>query len=196
MQADKIPELEKLFDQFVRIIDPTGPREGTEETPLRMAKAWAAWTEGYDIDPASLLKTFDDGAGCYDELVVVHNIPVQSVCMHHTAPIIGKAHVGYLPNNKIVGLSKLARLTDAFARRLQVQELLTTQIAHCLHDALEARAVGVIIRASHGCMSSRGVKIHGATTTTSCMLGLLHDDAAARAEFLTLCQMAERNAND
>jgi GTP cyclohydrolase I len=192
MQADKIPELEKLFDQFVRVIDPTGPREGTEETPLRMAKAWAEWTSGYDIDPRDLLKTFEDGAGSYDEFVIVHGIPVQSVCMHHTAPIVGTAHVGYLPNKKIVGLSKLARVTDAFARRLQVQELLTTQIAHCLQDTLQARAVGVIIRASHGCMSSRGVKIHGATTTTSCMLGLLQDDAAARTEFLALCKMAEK----
>jgi GTP cyclohydrolase I len=193
MQSDKIPELEKLFEQFIEIIDPTGPRPGTTETPLRIAKAWAEYTSGYDIDPAELLKTFDDGAEKYDELIVVHGIPVVSNCEHHGASISGTASVGYIPDQRIVGLSKLARLVDAYSRRLQVQERLTQQIAHCLHDTLQARATGVIIRASHSCMSSRGVRIHGSTTTTSCMLGLLHDDAAARAEFLTLCQMAEKD---
>jgi GTP cyclohydrolase I len=193
MQSDKIPQLEKLFEQFIKIIDPEGPRSGTTETPLRMAKAWSEWTAGYDINPADLLKTFDDGAEKYDELIVVHNIPVISQCEHHISRIDGIAHFAYIPDKRIVGLSKLARVVDAYARRLQVQERMTQQIAHCLHDTLQARATGVIIRASHSCMSTRGVKIHGSTTTTSCMLGLLHDDAAARAEFLNLCQMAEKN---
>jgi len=190
-KSEKISALEALFEQFIEIVDPTGPRSGTEETPHRMAQAWAEWTSGYDIDPTDLLKTFEDGAEHYDQFVIVHNIPVRSHCEHHSAAIEGIAHVGYLPNRRIVGLSKLARVTDAFARRLQVQERLTYQIAHTIHDVLEPRAVGVIIRATHGCMSTRGVKIHGSTTTTSCMLGVLQDDAGARAEFVDLCKMAE-----
>jgi GTP cyclohydrolase I len=188
---EKVHKLEKLFEQFLEIVDPTGPRSGTEETPKRIAKAWCEWTSGYDIDPADLLKTFDDGAEHYDQFVIVHNIPVWSHCEHHGAAIEGIAHVGYLPDKRIVGLSKLARVTDAFARRLQVQERLTFQIAHTIQDALQARATGVIIRASHGCMSTRGVKIHGSTTTTSCMLGILQQDAGARSEFVELCKMAE-----
>ena len=191
--TDKVRALEDLFRQVIDTVDPTGPRTGTEETPLRVAKAWSEWCGGYEIDPSLLLKTFDDGADNYDEFVIVHNIPVSSHCEHHLASISGSCHVGYLPNKRIVGLSKLARVVDAYARRLQVQERMTQQIARCLFDALEPRAVGVVMRASHGCMSSRGVRIHGSTTTTSCMLGILHDDAAARAEFLTLCQMAEKN---
>lgn len=189
---EKVHKLEKLFEQFLEIVDPAHPRSGTSETPLRMAKAWCEWTSGYATDPAELLKTFDDGAETYDQFVIVHNIPVRSNCEHHSARIEGIAHVGYLPNRRIVGLSKLARVTDAFARRLQVQERLTDQIAHTINDVLEPRAVGVIIRAEHGCMSTRGVKIHGSTTTTSCMLGALQNDAAARAEFIDLCKMAEK----
>jgi len=139
------------------------------------------------------LKTFDDGAEHYDQFVIVHNIPIRSHCEHHSAAIEGIAHVGYLPDRRIVGLSKLARVTDAFARRLQVQERLTYQIAHTIHTELQARATGVIIRATHGCMSTRGVCVHGSTTTTSCMLGVLQEDAGARAEFVELCKMAEKN---
>jgi GTP cyclohydrolase I len=190
---EKIDALEKVFDEFIRIIDPTGPRSGTAETPRRIAKAWSEWTAGYMIDPASLMKTFEDGAEHYDQFVIVHNIPILSHCEHHGAAIAGHAHIGYLPNRRIVGLSKLARVADAYARRLQVQERLTSQIAHTVHDTLEARATGVIIRASHGCMSTRGVRIHGSTTTTSCMLGILQDDQAARAEFMSLCRMAEKD---
>lgn len=170
--------------------DPT--REGLLETPTRVAKAYQVWLGGYEIDPASLLKTFTDGAEGAGELVIVHNIPVFSMCEHHMAPFTGIAHVGYIPNGKIVGLSKLARLVDAYARRLQVQERLTQQIANTLVEALQPIGAGVIIRATHTCMSSRGVKVSGSTTTTSAMRGALMDEASARAEFMQLCFAAER----
>ena len=128
----------------------------------------------------------------YDSFVIVHNIPIFSHCEHHLAEISGYAHVGYLPGARIVGISKLARVADAYARRLQVQERLTVQIAHCIQDTLQARATGVIIRARHGCMSTRGACVTSALTTTSCMLGLLREEPDTRAEFLSLCHAAER----
>lgn len=168
-------------------------REGLLETPTRVAKAWKEWASGYGQDPAAVLKTFEDGADGVGELVIVHNIPVISKCEHHLADIVGHAHVGYIPKGRIVGLSKLARLVDIFGRRLQVQERLTNQVADALQEHLDPVGVGVLIRAHHGCMSTRGVKIHGSTTTTSAMRGVLLKEASARAEFLTLCDMAERN---
>jgi GTP cyclohydrolase I len=166
-------------------------REGLRETPARVAKAWKEWASGYDQDPATILKTFEDGADGVGELVIVHNIPIISKCEHHLADIVGHAHIGYIPSGKIVGLSKLARLADVFGRRLQVQERLTNQIADALQEHLSPLGVGVLIRAHHGCMSTRGVKIHGSTTTTSAMRGVLLKEASARAEFLSLCAMAE-----
>jgi len=124
--------------------------------------------------------------------VIVHNIPVRSHCEHHLAEINGIAHVGYLPTNKVVGLSKLARVVDAYARRLQVQERMTVQIAQCIDDVLQPRAVGVLVRARHSCMETRGVKTTDSLTTTSCMLGMLRDAGELRNEFLTLCQLAEQ----
>jgi len=162
-----------------------------KETPTRFLKAWKEWAWGYTQSPANILKTFEDGANGYDEMVVVHNVPVISKCEHHLADIIGHAHVGYVPNGKIVGLSKLARLVEVFARRLQVQERMVVQIADAIEEHLQPKGVGVIIRAAHGCMSTRGVKIHGSTTTTSAMRGALMDKPQAREEFLTLCKMAE-----
>lgn len=169
--------------------DPT--REGLRDTPERVCKAWKEWATGYDQDPATILKTFEDGATDVDELVIVHNIPFISKCEHHLADMIGIAHVGYIPNGRIVGLSKLARLVDCFARRLQVQERATTQIADALMNHLQPVGVGVLVRASHACMSTRGVKVHGSVTTTSAMRGALMDKAVARKEFLDLCRMAE-----
>lgn len=167
-------------------------REGLKETPRRVLKAWKEWAQGYGQDPREILKTFQDGAEeCGDEFVIVSNIPIVSKCEHHLADITGIAHVGYIPNGKIVGLSKLARVTDLFARRLQVQERLTNQIANAVHDVLEAKGTGVIVRAQHACMSSRGVKVHGAVTTTSAMRGALLTNPAARSEFLDLCKVAE-----
>jgi GTP cyclohydrolase I len=184
--------IEASISSLLKQLDPDPFREGLRETPKRVAKAWAEWCGGYDTDIPSLLKTFEDGASGYDELVIVHHIPISSHCEHHMAPIVGTAHVGYLPGARIVGLSKLPRLVDAFSRRLQVQERLTVQIADTLMEHLGARAVGVIVRAEHGCMSSRGVRVHGSTTTTSAMRGLLADDRALKTEFLSLCQMADK----
>ena len=168
-------------------------REGLQETPARVLKAWKEWATGYGKDPAAVLKTFQDGAEGVNELVIVHNIPVISKCEHHMSDVIGHAPVGYIPNGRIVGLSKLARVTDIFARRLQVQERLTNQIADALEEHLKPTGVGVVIRANHACMSTRGVKIHGSTTTTSAMRGALMTESSARKEFLDLCAMAERD---
>ncbi len=172
--------------------DPT--REGLKDTPARVIKAWKEWASGYGQDPKDILKVFEGETS--DQMVIVHNIPVVSYCEHHMAPIHGTAHVGYLPNATvgIVGLSKLPRLVDVYARRLQVQERMTWQIAQAMETHLKPHGVGVLIRASHMCMSSRGVKIHGSLTTTSAMLGSLRNDAAARSEFITLCRDAERAA--
>lgn len=165
-------------------------REGLRETPLRFVKSWFERLDGYDMDPVALLKTFEDGKT--DEMVIVHNIPVISMCEHHCADIIGVAHVGYVPNGRIVGLSKLVRLVNGFSRRLQVQERLTADIANALvSPPVEAKGVGVLVRAQHHCMSTRGVRVHGSLTTTSAMRGALMDNPAARAEFLDLCRMAE-----
>lgn len=166
-------------------------REGLLDTPARVAKAWGEFTCGYAMDPAEILKTFEDGAEGTDEMVIVHNIPVMSRCEHHLEQISGVAHVAYIPDGRVVGLSKLARLVDVFARRLQVQERMTVQIADALMEHVQPKGVAVLIRASHGCMAARGVKIHGSETTTSALRGVLKE-SAARAEFLTLCQMAEK----
>jgi GTP cyclohydrolase I len=166
-------------------------REGLRETPARFLKAWKDWACGYAIDPGEVLKTFEDGASGYDEMVIVHNLPVISKCEHHLADIIGHAHVGYIPNGKIVGLSKLARLVEVYSRRLQVQERLTVQIADAIVKHLDPKGVGVVVRASHGCMSTRGVKVHGNSTTTSAMRGAMMEKPEARKEFFDLCKMAE-----
>lgn len=161
-------------------------REGLQETPMRAAKAWDEWMCGYTMNAADLLKVFEDGAAGCDEMVVVQNIPVYSHCEHHLAPIFGTATVGYLPNDRIVGLSKLNRLVDMFARRLQVQERLTVQIADALMQNLNPKGVGVLVRARHMCMESRGIKHAGTHTTTSSMQGLFRTDPQVRQEFLNL----------
>jgi GTP cyclohydrolase I len=161
-------------------------RQGLHETPERVAKAWAHWTRGYAEDPAAILKTFDDGGERYNELIVVRNIPVYSHCEHHLAPFFGYAAIGYLPTGRIVGLSKLTRLVNCFAARLQVQERLTQQIAQSLLEHLNPKAVGVIVRCRHMCMESRGIAVPGEETVTSTMLGELEKNAAQRAEFLSL----------
>jgi GTP cyclohydrolase I len=193
VEQHKSEVLETIIRQLLVCIGEDPDRPGLLETPARVARAWGTWAGGYGIDPASQLKTFADGAKeGKGELVIVHNIPVQSNCEHHMAPFHGIAHVGYIPAGKIVGLSKLARVVDAFSRRLQVQERLTQQIADCIDDTLKPHGTAVIIRATHTCMSSRGVKVHGSTTTTSAMRGALMDEAAARAEFMQLCFAAEK----
>jgi GTP cyclohydrolase I len=159
-------------------------REGLLDTPTRVAKAYRDWFSGYAVDPAEYLgRTFEEVAG-YDEMIVLRDIPFESFCEHHMAPIIGRAHVGYLPTDKVVGISKLARVVDAYARRLQVQEKLTAQIAHCIDMVLKPRGVGVVIDAVHQCMTTRGVHKRGVSMITSQMLGSFRDDARTRSEFL------------
>lgn len=159
-------------------------REGLIDTPRRVAKAYEDWFGGYNLDPIQFLaRTFEEVDG-YDEMIVLRDITFESHCEHHMAPIIGKAHVGYLPNNKIVGISKLARVVDAFARRFQVQEKLTAQIAQCIETVLKPKGVGVVIDAVHQCMTTRGIHKAGVSMVTSQMLGAFRNDARTRAEFL------------
>jgi GTP cyclohydrolase I len=174
--------------RFLESIGENPDRPGLQETPARVAKAWGAWSAGYAQDPAEVLKVFEDGAEQYNELIVVKNIPVYSHCEHHLAPFFGKATVGYLPSGKIVGLSKLTRLVDCFARRLQVQERMTTQIAEALMEHLAPKAVGVVVSCRHLCMESRGIRAIGEETITSAMLGELQPNLALRTEFLALAR--------
>jgi GTP cyclohydrolase IA len=170
--------------------DPT--RQGLRETPARVDKAWRHWTSGYAQDPAKILKVFEDGADRYEELIVVQGIPVYSHCEHHMAPFFGTASIGYVPNGKIVGLSKLTRLVECFARRLQVQERLTVQIAEALMTHLEPRSVGVVLQCRHLCMESRGIQATGEETVTSVLLGEIRDNAALRQEFLHVVRSKRR----
>ena len=161
-------------------------REGLIDTPKRVAKAYKDWFSGYEMDPADYLRrTFEEVAG-YDEVIVLRDIEYESHCEHHMAPIIGRVHVGYLPDGKVVGISKLARVVDAFARRFQVQEKMTAQIARCIEDVLQPRGVAVIVEGAHECMTTRGIHKRGVSMVTSKMLGAFRDDARTRMEFLQL----------
>ncbi|MBZ0151149.1 MAG: GTP cyclohydrolase I FolE [Planctomycetes bacterium] len=166
-------------------LDPEPRREGLLQTPRRVEKAFRFYTSGYAQDPKKVIGDALFEAET-DEMVVVKNIELYSLCEHHLAPFFGKAHVAYIPGKKIVGLSKLARVVDIFARRLQVQERLTMQIAQALDDVLEPRGVGVVIEASHLCMMMRGVEKQNSSTVTSCLLGLFRKDERTRGEFLKL----------
>ena len=159
-------------------------REGLKDTPKRVVNAYGDWFSGYLADPGEyMLRTFEEVEG-YDEMVVLRDIAFESHCEHHMAPIIGRAHVGYLPTKRIVGISKLARVVAGYARRFQVQEKLTAQVAGCIHDVLKPRGVGVVIEAVHQCMTTRGVHKRGVSMVTSKMLGTFRNDASTRAEFL------------
>ncbi|HSG58136.1 MAG TPA: GTP cyclohydrolase I FolE [Woeseiaceae bacterium] len=161
-------------------------REGLLDTPKRVASAYEDWFKGYKQDPVAYLKrTFEEVEG-YDEMIVLRDIEFESHCEHHMAPIIGKCHVGYLPRNKVVGISKLARVVEAFARRLQVQEKMTAQIANCIQDVLNPKGVGVVIEAVHQCMTTRGIHKTDVSMVTSQMLGGFRKDARTRAEFLRM----------
>jgi GTP cyclohydrolase I len=177
--------------EILQAVEPgnrNGLREGLLDTPTRVAKAWAHWAGGYSIDIAGLLKVFEDGAEGYDQMVIVKDIPIYSKCEHHLADIFGTATIAYIPNGKVVGLSKLSRVADAFARRLQVQERLTNQIADALHEHLQPIGVGVVIKARHMCMESRGLCQQGHHTITSALRGAIKDEPQVRAEFLQLAQ--------
>lgn len=161
-------------------------REGLQDTPGRVVRAYEEWFAGYEDDPIEYLqRTFEEVEG-YDEMVLLKNIRVESFCEHHMAPIIGKAHIGYLPSARVVGISKLARVVETYARRFQVQEKMTAQIAHCIQDVLQPRGVAVVIEAAHQCMTTRGVHKPGVTMVTSQMLGAFRNDPMTRREFLTI----------
>jgi GTP cyclohydrolase I len=167
-------------------------REGLVDTPKRVVEASQDWFSGYSIDPREYLsRTFEEMAG-YDEMVVLRDIEFESHCEHHMAPIIGRAHVGYLPTTKVVGISKLARVVDVFARRFQVQEKMTAEIARCINDVLQPRGIGVVIEAVHECMTTRGVHKRGVSMITSKMLGAFRADARTRSEFLTFIEIRDR----
>ncbi len=164
--------------------DPT--REGLIDTPRRVAKAWKEYCAGYADDPAKHLERVFEEVGGYDEIVLLKDIPFQSHCEHHMAPIIGKAHIAYLPQNHVVGISKLARVLHGFARRLQVQERLTAEVADCIWDNLKPQGVAVVIEASHACMTARGVRTPGVSMVTSRMMGVFRDGDRSRKEVLAL----------
>jgi len=166
-------------------------REGLRDTPARVARAYDDWFSGYADDPVTFLqRTFEEVEG-YDEMVVLRDIRFESHCEHHLAPIIGRAHVGYLPARKVVGISKLARVVDAYARRLQVQEKMNAQIANCIQHVLEPKGVAVVIEAAHQCMTTRGVHKPGVTMVTSTMIGAFREDSRTRREFLAMIRNPE-----
>jgi GTP cyclohydrolase I len=179
-------EAEEAIRTLLRWAGDDPSREGLADTPARVAKAFEDWFSGYDQDPeAYLARTFEEVAG-YDDMVILRDIRFESHCEHHLAPIIGRVHVGYLPTNKVVGISKLARVVQAFSRRLQVQEKMNAQIAHCIQRVLEPKGVAVVIEAAHQCMTTRGVHKTGVTMVTSTMLGAFRDNSDTRREFLNI----------
>ncbi len=184
-------ETEGIEDNIVRLLQFIGEdpkRGGLLDTPKRVAKAWKHWASGYGVDIPALLKTFEDGADGCDEMVVVKDIPFYTHCEHHMAPFFGTATIAYIPDGRIVGLSKLPRVVNAFARRLQVQERLTNQIADAIQEHLQPKGVGVVIRARHLCMESRGIQQQGHYTITSALRGVMRESPEARAEFLDLAR--------
>jgi len=161
-------------------------REGLLDTPMRVAKAYEDWFSGYRENPVDYLqRTFQEVDG-YDEMIVLRDITYESHCEHHMAPIIGKVHVGYLPKNKVVGISKIARVVDAFARRFQVQEKMTAQIANCIQDVLQPKGVAVVVEGKHQCMTTRGIHKSNVSMVTSQMVGTFRKDARTRSEFLRM----------
>jgi GTP cyclohydrolase I len=177
-------EAEEAVRTLIRWAGDDPAREGLAETPARVARAYEDWFSGYEQDPASFLgRTFSEIAK-YDEMVILKAIPFSSHCEHHMAPITGQVHVGYLPRKRVVGISKLARLVQAFSRRLQIQERLTAEIADALQKELQPLGVAVMVEATHACMTTRGVHAREAVMTTSRMLGVFRDNAKTRAEFL------------
>lgn len=181
-------DIEDNIRRLLQFIGDNPLREGLHETPHRVAKAWQFWGRGYGQDVAAVLKTFEDGAEGTDEMVVVKDLPFYTHCEHHMAPFFGTATIAYLPNKKIVGLSKLSRVLDIFARRLQVQERLTCQVADALMENLDPLGAGVVIKARHLCMESRGICQQGHHTITSALRGLFKSDSSVRSEFLNLAR--------
>jgi GTP cyclohydrolase I len=182
-------EVEGAVRTLIRWAGDDPDREGLIGTPSRVARAYEEWFGGYDEDPRDYLKrTFEEVAG-YDEIVLLRDVRFVSHCEHHMAPIIGRAHIAYLPRNRVVGISKLIRLVDAYAKRLQVQERLTAEIASCLDSVLKPHGVAVVVEGVHECMTTRGVKRPEVTMVTSRMLGVFRDQPQTRAEFLAAIDM-------
>jgi GTP cyclohydrolase IA len=188
-EAAKLPVPEDVQEAVKTLLRWSGEdpeREGLLDTPKRVARAWKEYCEGYQENPAiHLARTFEEVGG-YDELVLLKDIPFHSHCEHHMAPIIGKASIAYMPTDRVVGISKLARVLHGFARRLQVQERLTAEVAECIWDNLKPHGVAVVIEASHSCMTARGVRTPGVGMTTSRLLGCFLDDARSRKEVMSL----------
>ncbi len=176
----------KMVRDLLQFVGENPDREGLQETPVRFLKAWREYTRGYSERPEDILKVFEDGAERVDEMVIVHDIPVYSLCEHHLAPFFGKAHVGYVPDHKILGLSKISRLVEVFSRRLQVQERLTNQIADAMDEHLQPLGVAVVIECRHMCMESRGIRHQGSGTVTSALRGSIKTNPDTRREFLSL----------
>jgi GTP cyclohydrolase I len=179
-------EAESAVKTLLNWVGEDSDREGLKATPARVAKAYEEWFSGYKDDPVDFLKrTFREVDG-YDELIILRDIDFESHCEHHLAPIIGKVQVGYLPNRKVVGISKLARVVETFAKRMQVQESMTAQIAHCINDVLKPKGVGVVVEGVHQCMTTRGIRKPGVSMVTSQLLGVFRSDPRTRAEFLNI----------
>jgi GTP cyclohydrolase I len=183
-------EAEAAVRVLIRWAGDDPDREGLLDTPARVARSYAELFGGYDEDPRSYLKRTFEEVGGYDELVVLTNIPVISFCEHHMLPVTGRAHVGYLPRNRVVGISKLARVAQGYARRLQIQEKMTADIAEAIQDVLDPRGVGVVIEAEHSCMTLRGVNAPGARLSTSHLLGVVREDMRTRDEFMRMVRAA------
>ena len=187
--GDKLPvpeEVQEAVRTLLRWAGDDPSREGLLDTPARYGRAWKEYCSGYDEDPAvHLQRTFEEVAG-YDEVVLLRDIPFHSHCEHHLAPIVGTASIAYLPTDRVVGISKLARVLHGFARRLQIQERLTAEIAQCIWDNLRPQGVAVVIKATHGCMTGRGVRTHGVDMVTSKVLGCFRDNPSSRKEVLAL----------
>ena len=186
-QKPEVPvEVEEAIRTLIRWAGDDPSREGLRDTPKRVGRAWKEYCSGYDEDPGDHLSRFFEEVGGYDEIVLLKDIPFQSHCEHHMAPIIGKASIAYLPTDRVVGISKLARVLQGFARRLQVQERLTAEVADCIERHLEPRGVAVVIEASHSCMTARGVRTPGVNMVTSRVTGAFRNDQRSREEVLKL----------
>ena len=185
-------QAEKAVRTLIEWAGDNPDREGLVETPKMVAKAYEQFFEGYDLDPEEILtKTFEEVEG-YDEMVIVKDIRLESHCEHHIVPILGKAHIGYIPNNRVVGISKLARIVDVFGKRLQTQETMTSQIANVIQKVLDPKGVAVVIDASHQCMTTRGVHKPESSTVTSAMKGIFKENAVTRNEFLSFVTLPKK----